>query len=167
MAKFFTFEPKFGWSELVATAALLFATLPYFFPSDPAKEITEKSPKLVVIQAELKPAAYSTTDQVFHIGLRNAGRYPATGLEFAFDVYYLNKKDPTADDLRVYLDPTLAYDLEVKRQYAYLRLRHALPPGEEVWLSVFGRPIGVTVITDYGSTLYLSPPKPVSPENPA
>ena len=84
MARFFTFEPKFGWSELVAAVALLVAIVPQGFPSDPAKEIAERRPKLVVTQAELKPASYSATDVIFHIGLRNVGRFPAEGLQFAF-----------------------------------------------------------------------------------
>src|SRR5687768_4750951 len=89
--QFFRFEAKFGWAELIAVLALFVAALPQLIPDDPAKKI----PKPLVVQAELLPIVPSSQETAFHVTIKNAGKYPIEGLQFAFRVPYAGKDQPS------------------------------------------------------------------------
>jgi len=162
MKRFFDFEAKFGWSELIALIAVIVAFLPHFM-RDPLKEMMARHPQLHVTQAELKDTKYFGGEKAFYVTVRNVGNYPVDGLQFAFDVFYLNKKSIKPEDIRLSMEPKYAYDLQIKQQQAYLRIKNALPPNQDFSVIIFGRPLTVSVMTDFGNSIYLSPSRRVMP----
>jgi hypothetical protein len=150
----FNFKRELGWSDVVAVFALVVATLGYF-QSSPLRQQEAQRPRLLVTQAEVKRSSTAWSDRALYIGIRNVGKYPISGLQFVFDGYYLNRK-PTIADVHCFLDPPYDHEIDIKGFDIYFRIKNDLPPEREIALSIFGKPMGVTVLTQSGTALYLS-----------